>query len=413
MIYLRGNKRDYDRWEEIGNQNWNYEHVLKYFKKSEGNLNSKYVEYENGKYHSAHGPLLVKRFPIFPFTHIVRAAGKEFGIKSLFDLNSNETLGYGNLQGTIDGVRRVSTAKAFLVPAKHRPNLHIIKHALATKILFDDNKRAIGVDFEYNGKQNMTAYVNKEIIVSAGAIGSPQLLMLSGIGQKNHLDKFNIPTISDLPVGKNYFDHIEAYMFFKFKSRKQESPNKQLDDIYDYLLKQKGPLTSNGQSQLCGFVNTKKCGGYPDIQLFYTFYYRNSSSLLSLVTSLFSDKNIQKKLEEENQKSGIAVVEATLLQPKSRGSLDLVSSSPHEHPKIRPEFFSHPHDMKTLLRGVKQQIAFEETKAYKKNGGKFMHLPVEKCDQFKFKSDEYLECYIGYFSSISYHSAGKKGYTAR
>lgn len=406
MAYIRGNKRDFDLWEKKGNKNWSYDHVLEYFKKSEGNLNPKYVEYDNGKYHNAHGPLLVKRNFKLPYSKMFKEAGKEFCIKPIFDINSDETLGYVNIQATIDGFRRVSTAKAFLAPVKYRPNLNIIKHALATKILFDSNKRAIGVEFEYdgpNGKQNMTAYANKEIIVSAGAIGSPQLLMLSGIGRNNHLEEFNIETISDLPVGKSLFDHPATYVFFKFKPRKIYS-TQTLDDFYDYLINKMGPFTSFGD--LSGFVNTKKCGGYPDIQLLYSYFYRNTSDLLSFMTTQNYSENIQKKLLEENQKSDIAGVVTVVLQPKSRGVIDLISSSPYDHPRIRPKYYSNPYDMKTMLRGVKQQIAFEKTKAYKKHGGKFMHIPVEKCDQYEFKSDEYLECYINYFSITMFHPCG-------
>lgn len=165
MMYLRGNKVDFDEWFKLGNIGWDYENILPYFKKSEANHNPSFVAYKNGKYHSAEGPQNIDSFSADGLEHIkqmfldVAAAN---GAEIVENINADKDLGYLNVQGYVFNGTRQSSAKAFLNPAKDRPNLHIIKNAFAQKILIKD-KRAYGVEFMYNGIQKFTAIAKKEV----------------------------------------------------------------------------------------------------------------------------------------------------------------------------------------------------------------------------------------------------------
>lgn len=407
MVYVRGNKYDYDEWAAMGNKDWSYKKVLKYFKKSEKNLNPEFVEYKNGKYHSASGPMAVSLFPKNPFAHIFIEAGKEKCIDVIPDINADKTLGFVNFQGTFDGVRRVSSAKAFLVPAKNRPNLHVIKKALVKKVIFDENKRAIGVEFDYDGKKNMTAYARKEVVLSAGVIGSAQLLLLSGVGPKADLEKLNINPICDLSVGKNLMDHVQTQMFYSFKPN-PVSPTASLDNLYNYLIDSNGPLASIGISQLSAFLHVRNHSEHTNIQFFLRYFQVNTTALNIFMTARNFTDPVKEKLSKENAVNDIALVLVVLLKPKSRGYMKLKTASPYDKPIIRPEYFTHPEDVSTMVRAVQYQYSFHKTKAFKKYGGKYIRFPLEKCDRFDFSSEDYWNCYIHQLSNSIYHPVGRK-----
>lgn len=208
MVYIRGNDNDFNQWAKLGNPEWDWENVLQYFKKSEGMQIKEVAQSNGGKYHNTEGPLKLDSYHnTEPLRDVVLKGGEELGFKRLLDINANEYIGMTVMQGTLDGNRRCTTAKAFLVPAKDRPNLYIIKHAHVTKININDNNRVTGVQFIVNNMK-MTANAKKEVILSAGAVNTPQILMLSGIGPKEHLAEHNIPLVIDLPVGKNLQVHL-------------------------------------------------------------------------------------------------------------------------------------------------------------------------------------------------------------
>lgn len=198
MLYLRGNKRDYDIWEEQGNPGWSSHDVLRYFKKSEDNQNPYLVR---TPYHASGGYLTVQEAPFHtPLATAFVQAGQEMGYENR-DINGEHQTGFMMAQGTTRRGSRCSTAKAFLRPVRLRKNLHVAMHAHATKVLVHPkSKRAYGVEFVRDDKI-FHVRANKEVIVSGGAVNSPQLLMLSGIGPKEHLHDLGIPVIQDSKVG--------------------------------------------------------------------------------------------------------------------------------------------------------------------------------------------------------------------
>lgn len=257
MIYQRGHRDDYNNWAKAGNVGWSYEEVLPYFRKSERNS---IPELRHSKYHGTDGYLDVQ-YPNFR-TELSKAfikAADEFGYKNN-DPNAEELLGFSYPQATIRNGRRCSAAKAFLRPITNRSNLHIAMRARATKIHIDpQTKTAIGVEFVKNKKRYRLA-VRKEIILSAGTIASPQLLMLSGIGPRDHLQSHGIPVIQDLKVGYNLQDHVcvNGLEFLVSKPISiSESYVQNPAYIFNYILKGSGPYTIPGGAEGLAFVKTE------------------------------------------------------------------------------------------------------------------------------------------------------------
>ena len=414
MIYLRGHRRDYDDWHSFGNPTWSYDEVLPYFRKSEHNINTEFVNHENGKYHSDKGMLKVGLFRPRNETDTIEgyfvAAGKELGYEYVDDFNTDTVLGFGRIQGTVYNGRRQSTAKSFLIPAKDRPNLHIIKYAHATKIEIDDNGKATGVEFVYKENKKLLAKVNKEIVVSAGAISSPQLLMLSGIGPDNELKKHKITVKQNLAVGKSLQDHMIVRMYFNFnrsKNNQAKIDNLQQDAV-EFYLHNKGPLTGIGITDLVGYINTKSPYqlGYPDIEYHHFAYNKNSTSFQSILNAFGYSEDVQKILSNENEKNEVAGVSVVLLNPSSKGSITLNSADPFDKPIIDANYLAEEDDWQTTLDGVKYQYSQINTNAFKQNEGAFIRLPLPECDELPFASDNYFKCYINQTATTVYHPAG-------
>lgn len=406
MFYVRGFYRDYNRWHSDGNNGWSFEDVLPYFKKSESNQWKPFVEYKNGKYNSGTGPMKVSFFGgTSEFAKIFYEAGMERGIPFIQDINADKHYGFVNLQGTVFGGRRQSTAKAFLIPAKNRSNLHIIKHAFVKKILINNsNNRASGVQFDLNGK-TYKAHAKKEVILSAGAVMSPVILMQSGVGPRDQLQKNNIPCKVDLPVGLNLLDHVYAMLFFEFNPT-PTSPTMQLDSIYSFTVHNDGPLTTLGIGQLASFMNTTQLTSYPEIQTLHIWHTQNSPTLQRFLDVQKFKKEIVNTFMEKTKNHNIGGDLVILLQPKSSGHIRLNGTSPYNKPIIEPNYFTNSEDMETMIRALKQQISYVDTESFRSNGGKLIRFPLDECDKFIYQSDDYLKCYIQHFSATEYHPVG-------
>ncbi|XP_028134082.1 glucose dehydrogenase [FAD, quinone]-like [Diabrotica virgifera virgifera] len=407
MLYVRGNKNDYDYWEQLGNPGWNYENVLKYFKRSEDNRNPYLTK---TPYHNKGGLLTVQESPWrTPLVVAFLEAGLEMGYP-VRDINGADQAGFMIAQGTIRRGSRCSTAKAFLRPVKLRKNIHIALNAHVTRVLINPTTmRAFGVEFVRNGrKQIVTA--KREIILSAGAINTPQILMLSGIGPKDELTKHGIPILRDLPVGENLQDHV-AMGGLTFRINKPVSIVQDRLQAFpmtmQYVMHEQGPMTTLGGVEGLAFVNTYMGNrSWPDIQFHMAPASINSDAgakvrkVLGLTDELYN--TVYKPIANKD----VYTLMPLLLRPRSRGWVRLRNKNPFSPPLINANYFDHPLDILTLVEGAKIAINISETQAFKKFGSRLHNIPFPNCRQFEFTSDKYWECHIRTISMTIYHPVG-------
>ncbi|XP_015905954.2 L-sorbose 1-dehydrogenase [Parasteatoda tepidariorum] len=419
MLYVRGNHRDYDHWSEEGATGWSWKDVYPYFLKSENNTNQEFVK---DGYHSKDGYLTVEDLQYS--SELIDAfaqAAPERGYKYR-DINGAKQTGFYKIQGTIRNGRRCSTAKAFLVPAQNRKNLNILTNALVTKILIK-KKEAYGVLFEKNG-QKYEVHATKEVIVSGGTINSPQLLMLSGIGPRDHLEQLGIPVIADLPVGNNLQDHVgTAFLNFEAPGARdlfQELFDTPLSTIYNFNTYGRGPLTSLAGVEGLAWINTKYQDhslDWPDGQIHLAaFSFASDQGILSKSYIEISDEiydQVYKPYEGKNTFTFLPCV----VRPLSRGTIRLASTDPKQHPLIDSNLFQYKNDLDRLVEILKECVAIvTKTKAFQRLGAKMFTTKFPGCEMFEanstYYSESYLRCLaVGYTFNL-YHPVGtcKMGY---
>ncbi|GAB0093754.1 hypothetical protein DMENIID0001_089290 [Sergentomyia squamirostris] len=409
FIYMRGNRQDYDEWEALGNTGWGWKDVLQYFKKSEGNKNDEIADQYGGKFHNKDGPLTVELFQpnnLWKFMFIESA--QELGYKHLIDFNAKDHIGFGIIQGTICKNRRVSAAKAFLVPAKNRPNLHVVKNAHVLNLEFSGGKKVTGVKVNIANKKTLIAKVRKEVIMSAGVVNTPQILMLSGIGPKYHLQDNGIPVIKDAAVGKNLQDHVIVPIFFKIKNPGESfisdvSPG---EAIYQYLIQNTGPLSNIGIGDVMGQVNTRNDSAFPDVVYYLIIYKKNDPGLKGFLKFQTYEKALSNRIIDVNRDSHILLVLVTMIKPLSRGSIKLRGPDPNYSPKIFANYLDEQKDVETLHLGILIYLKMQYTKAFKKHGIEIIKSIVPECDKYKYGTDKYWECHIRHVSATNLHPVG-------
>lgn len=402
LAYVRGNRFDFDQWSQMGNAGWDYESVLPFFKKSEANHFAPFVKQDHGRYHSGTGPLNVDFCGESPFHNIIINAAIENGHPYIIDINGNETIGYTNAQATCYQGRRQSTAKAFLATAKNRRNLNVIKYGLVKEILIDRNGRANGIVYERNGR-NLRAFTRKEVHLSAGAIMSPVILMLSGVGPKEHLQQHGIEVKRHLAVGKHLLDHIHTMVMFQFHPTTTQSLKER---FFELLLFNSGSLTDMGVSLNAFFNIDDKKAKSPNIQVIHCWITQNSPELVIFVRNHRFKSEISDAIIEINKMHDIALMLVILLHPKSNGHIHLKSASIHDKPIIKPMYFDDDEDMKTMIKAVREQVSYVNSKSFRQNDGQFIHLPIGECAAMEFDTDEYWRCYISYMTSTTFHPVG-------
>jgi choline dehydrogenase len=409
MVHTRGNRRDYDLWEGMGNTGWGYERVLPYFLRSEDIAIPELAR--NTNYHSTGGYLTVSYPPFHtPLAEAFLEAGKETG-QRIIDYNAETQTGFSFLQTTTKNGTRCSASKAFLHPIRKRKNLHVKKRRQVTKILIDPStKRAFGVEFIHN-KKKYTVRARREVILAAGAINSPHLLMLSGIGPKKHLKDMNIPVIQDLKVGYNLMEHVGVigltFMVNQSVSLLFESLFENDKDLIEYFQYRTGPFSMTGGAEALTFFDSENpthIDGYPDVELLFL---GTSIGSLPAIRKVFGISDyvyelVYKPIEKQHSWMLVPII----LRPKSRGRVKLSDNNPFHKPLIFPNFFEHTYDLEVLLKGVKKAVELSETNAFKKFGSKFHDTPVPGCESFVLRSDDYWRCMIRHLTLGLYHVSG-------
>uniref|UniRef100_A0A8D8KC34 Glucose dehydrogenase [FAD, quinone] n=3 Tax=Culex pipiens TaxID=7175 RepID=A0A8D8KC34_CULPI len=411
MVYIRGNRRDYDQWEQLGNTGWGWANVLEYFKKSENNVDPKVADASGGKFHGKGGYLTVDSFNTNnELTDLMLAGAKEAGYSEELDMNGETHIGFNRLQGTIVNGTRCSPAKAFLASIKDRPNLHVIKHATATQLLFNPDKTVSGVKFLLNGKDELQAMVRKEIVVSGGAVNTPQLLMLSGIGREKDLRKLNITSISNLSVGKNLQDHNVVPVYYKVRGSTAapfDVQKEMVNHLLEFLTERTGPLANHGLSGLTGFVNTVNATDpFPDIQYHYFMGRKQSGRTKQMIDLIGYEESVVQSLIAAEEQADVIGIYVVLLNPKSWGKLKLRSTNPLEPPFIDAGYLYHMDDIKSMIGGIRVQQNIMSTAALQTAEPELVQVNIPGCANEIYDTDAYWECYIRHMATTLYHPAG-------
>ncbi len=375
LLYVRGQPQDYDRWAALGNEGWSFDEVLPYFKKSE--------DQERGAddYHGVGGPLKVSDLRLRrPIADYFIEAATQVGIPFNEDYNGAWQEGVGYFQQTAYKGFRWSTAKGFLRPARKRANLTLLTRAHTTRVLFED-RSAVGVEYLRRGKLQQ-AHAQREVILCAGAIGSPQILQLSGIGAKSLMDKVGIPLIADLPgVGQNLQDHLQVRLVYKTSQR---TLNDEVNNIFkrgwvglQYLLNRTGPLTL-AASQVAIFTRSQPELERPDIQFH--------------MQPLSADKP-----GDGAHKFSAFTASVCQLRPYSRGHLAIRSRDPLEHPAIHPNYLSDERDRRVAVDGIKVARRIAAAPALSQ------HIIDEYVPGYRYRSDAELLDAARRYSQTIYH----------
>ncbi|XP_055698398.1 glucose dehydrogenase [FAD, quinone]-like [Phlebotomus papatasi] len=410
MLYVRGTESDYDNWEALGNPTWGFKDVLQYFKKSEANHNPEIANAFRNYYHSTDGPMSVELFKNNATMNmdIVQAA-QELGFKFIEDINAKEHIGVTFLQGTVRSGVRESTVNAFLVPAKNRPNLHVVKNAHVLNLEIDNNGVVSGVRMNLRGQKELKAYARKEVILSAGSINSPQILMLSGIGPASHLQEFGIPVTKNHPVGKNLQDHPVVPLFIKFNSTGGFVASDLLKDFITYLTDHNGLFATVGTAQTVVNVNVNSpLSKNPNIQFFHPAVFKKGEvdTAIAFFRSGGVKEEIINTLVEQVRQSDILVVAVTHVSEKSRGEVLLRSSVPTDKPRIIANYLAASSDVTDFVKAIHLYLKFFQTKAFKKIKAQLSLLPIPQCDALIIGSDAYWECYCRHLTTTLYHPVG-------
>ncbi|KAA9010033.1 GMC family oxidoreductase [Histidinibacterium aquaticum] len=379
MIYTRGHRADYDEWSELGAEGWSYAEVLPYFRKAEDNARL------CNAYHGVGGPLRVSD-PIspLPITATFIKAAQQAGLPYSHDFNGAEQEGVGYHQTTTRDGRRGSAAVSYLRPARKRKNLTVLTRMQVRRILIEKG-RATGVEYRSHKGQPGTAHARKEVIVTAGAIGSPKLMMLSGLGPAAHLKEHGIEVKANIAgVGENLQDHLDCYTVYDMNGPHSYNGSdqyiRQAGWALQYLLYKNGPVTTN-IVEAGAFARVDPKYDRPDIQLHFLPAYVVDHGMMRIKgygVSLYSN----------------------LLRPRSRGTVRLSSDRVEDAPLIDPNYLADPYDRKMAIEGLKlarevmNQPAFSDFVARERMPGPDV------------QTDEDLAAYVRQWAKTDYHPVG-------
>ncbi|XP_008547316.1 ecdysone oxidase [Microplitis demolitor] len=455
MIHSRGSAQDYDQWSALGNKKWRYQDVFPYFIKSERfidenlGVNPKI----NSTIYGHNGYLDVTAVP---WTSKLRdkfiQAGEELGYESK-DCNSKHPIGFCPVAVNLRHGRRLSAAKAYLRPIRQRPNLHISRNSLVTRVIIDKDRVARGVELIKNGRR-FKVMAGKEVLVSGGSLNSPQILMLSGIGPRKHLEEMGIEVKADLPVGHNLQDHVSmaalTFLVNDTVSIVESRIASNLKDTFDYLAYGQGPFTVPSGAEALAFVDTKRgendgkdkkrvgvsergerhrmanlsgrneregnlsnriddkkdIENEPDIELVFGIG-SMAGDLSGTLRSIFSlpDSWYSQVFKNYVGHDGFSIV-PVLLHPKSRGRVMLRSKNPTDTPMLIANYFDNEEDLKTLVRGIKKALEVADTRAFKKYNATLLPVQFPGCTEITFRTDEYWECVCHQVSTTLGHFVG-------
>ncbi|MBW3227266.1 GMC family oxidoreductase [Marinobacter adhaerens] len=383
MLYVRGQKEDYDEWEALGNEGWGYAEMLPYFLKSEH-----HETLAGTPYHGKGGNLFISapETAEYPMSGAFVDAARQAGFRYSSDFNGAEQEGVGYFHLNIKNGRRFGAADAYLKPAMSRQNLTVLTEARVKKLVLEGN-RAVAVELRHKDS-DLVLNANREIILSGGAINSPQLLQLSGIGDHDALESLGIRCRHELPgVGKNLQEHVDACVLVSSRKNNGFTASlggllKMVPDTIRYFLSKRGKLAKS-ITEAGGFIKSSDSVNRPDVQL-------------HMLPLLFDDSGRDLKLMSNPGYS----VHVCVLRPKSSGTLTITSADPFAAPEIDYNFFADPDDCKVMVDGIRQARRILAAKAFDDYRGEELHPGADR------QSDEQIIEKVKEKVGLVYHPVG-------
>ena len=377
MIYIRGQKEDYEAWAELGNKHWGYDQVLPFFRRAEAN------ERLNDRYHSSVGAVNVtEQVQHNPLSKAFVRAAQELGVNFVADFNGAAQEGVSWYDVTQKNARRESTATAYLKPIRSRKNLSVVTHALARKIIVRKG-RVTGLDMIIDGRPQHVQ-VDRELILSGGAVNSPRLLLLSGIGPADELQPLGVPIVHDLPgVGKNLQDHMDVYLTAEttpVSYNSSDRPDKAALAGLQYITTRTGPITAS-VCEAGMFVRSTPDVATPDIQMHALPAYVIDHGRMRV-------------------KGHGMTINTCHLRPHSVGSVTLHTANPDDPPAIDPAFLTDPYDWEKSLEGFRWGREMMRSRAYQP------FVIKEYLPSADVKTDKDIREYVKQWAKTDYHPVG-------
>lgn len=377
MIYIRGQRADYDRWAALGNPDWSYDAVLPFFKRAERN------ERLNDEFHSCDGAMNVtEQVQHNPLSKAFVRAAQELGVTFVADFNGAKQDGVGWYDVTQRNARRESASTAYLRPIRNRRNLTVHTHALATRILVEKD-RATGLQYLHRNAP-ATVHADREVILCGGAVNSPRLLLLSGIGPAGELGALGVEVVHDLPgVGKNLQDHMDVYLTAEtvpVSYNESDRPDRALLAGLQYLTTRTGPVTAS-VCEAGMFVRSSAEVATPDLQMHALPAYVIDHGRMRV-------------------KGHGMTINTCNLRPRSLGQITLRSADPAVEPAIDPNFLDDPYDWKISLEGFRRGREMLATQAFAPFV-KREHMPGDGV-----RTDEQIRAYVRRWAKTDYHPVG-------
>lgn len=400
LLYTRGSEYDYERWSKLLNDSsWSFENLLPYFKKSENFTRTNFQVPFDVNYHGFHGPLhMTQSYPPQKISNNILEGSQQMGY-DIIDSNGVKHLGSSIFQIFASNGRRFDPEMAFLSTIKGRKNLRILDGSYVTKIeVCNTTKQVKGVIFTRQSK-TYVARIRNEVILSAGTISSPQILMLSGIGPQEHLESLRIPIIQNLPVGVTLRDHSITSVILS--SNFSVEPQSLRDSVNEFL-HGKGSLTRSFPIDAVSWFRTpiEPNVKYPDMEF---VYFNVSGSALG--QKLFGWSAETYNALNPNVSNPFSI-NLTPCHPKSYGTVTLKSADPFDYPLIDPNLLSTDEDLETIFQGVLRLQRLLDTESFKKMNVRFAVDQFPGCSHAPPLSKEYWYCYIRSVTGIGYHPVG-------
>lgn len=400
MVYSRGNKRDYDEWERMGNPGWSWStHVQAYFKKLErSDVYEGFAEYRGRR-----GPLhLTKEFWHSPSAYFFLRAGMEMGYPPV-DYNGPTQIGVSLVESNLENGLRMSSNTAYLQPVRNRTNLHVLTLSRVTKLLIERHK-VVGVEYVYDDKL-FVVRPKCEVILSAGAINTPQILILSGIGPEDHLKDLHIEKVCSLPVGYNLMDHLAPVLMISCENcfNPRYYFTHALRNYVNYFRNQSSFLESPGGCEGLLFFNSNgfDINANPELEILQV-----AGGINYVIAN-----NLGLSPEYMNEVLGAAstasfMVLPIVMRPKSRGRILLRDSNPFTKPIIIPNYLSEPDDVRLAVAGIRKVQQMLQTQIFSSVKAKIVKIKLPGCKNIAYNTDAYWECYLRHLTFNLYHYSG-------